>query len=359
MEMKQVPEELQNSSNGQKKALGKGREPHQQVSSISSCLRAWEPYQKKGFDPNETRMLDIIDCWTGEPGPAIALVGIPFDSAVIGRKGAKEGPKKIRDSIRYFKAYDWNLDFWFGDQKVFDFGDVITDAGTIQASHKNIYETTCKIAKRGFIVISLGGDHSISYPAIKGIYEAHNKKSMGLVNIDAHLDVREAINGKINSGTPFRFILENEIVRGENFVEIGIRNFANARTYRRFVEEKGGTIFTVDMIKKQGLASILKETINQISKKTETTYISVDMDGLDQIYAPGVSAPTPNGLSPYEVANIIHEIIKETNVVGMDIVELNPVYDISDITAINAASFICRFVSSFYWKKANNEKTVK
>lgn len=349
-----MTKELQDSKSKQQKEPAGKRESQQFISSISSCLRAWEPYQKKGYDPNETRMLDIIDCWTGEPGPAIALVGIPFDSAVLGRKGAKGGPRKIRDSIRYFKAYDWELDFWFGDRKVFDFGDVITDAETIRASHKNIFETTCKIAKRGFTVISLGGDHSISYPAVKGIYEAHDQKKMGLINIDAHLDVREAVNGKISSGTPFRFILENEIVQGENFVEIGIRNFANARSYRRYVEEKGGTIFTVDMIKKQGLSNILKEAINQISKQTEITYISVDMDGLDQIYAPGVSAPTPNGLSPYEVAKIMHEIIKETKVVGMDIVELNPVYDTSDITAINAASFICRFVSSFYWKEANN-----
>ena len=82
--------------------------------SIAECLRKWEPHQKKGYDPNEIRISDIFECWTGEKGPGIGLVGIPFDSAVLGRKGAKGGPKKIRDSVRYFKAYDWSQDFWFG-----------------------------------------------------------------------------------------------------------------------------------------------------------------------------------------------------------------------------------------------------
>ncbi|MGC9781096.1 MAG: formimidoylglutamase [Candidatus Heimdallarchaeota archaeon] len=318
--------------------------------SISECIRSWEPHQKKGYDPNETRMSDILECWTGESGPAVGLVGIPFDSAVIGRKGAKGGPKKIRDSVRYFKAYDWSKDFWFGDRKIYDFGDIILEADSVVESHEIISEVINKIASRGFTTITLGGDHSIGYPIVKGLKEAYNPKKIGLVNIDAHLDVSEVIDGRITSGTPFRRILENGLVDGRNFVEIGIRNFANAKIYRKYVEDEGGEIFTIDNIREIGLNQVIKNTIEKITKGTDLTYISIDMDSLDQIYAPGVSAPTPDGLSPYQILKVIHEITQQTKIIGMDIVELNPLYDTADTTAINAANFLVQFVSSYYWK---------
>lgn len=321
---------------------------------ISECLREWEPHQKKGFDPNETRMSDIFECWTGEKGPGIGLVGIPFDSAVLGRKGAKGGPKKIRDSLRYFKTYDWSLDFWFGDKKVIDFGDIILEAESVAEAHELISDVTHKIASRDYKTITLGGDHSISYPIIKGLKEAYNPKKIGLINIDAHLDVREVINGRITSGTPFRRILDNNLVSGDNFVEIGIRNFANARAYRRYVEDKNGLVFTVEDIRENGLVSVIEKTIQRITKGTDLTYISVDMDSLDQIYAPGVSAPTPDGLTPDQVLKIIHSVAVKTNLIGMDIVELNPLYDTADTTAINAANFLVQFVSSAFWKEKNS-----
>ena len=320
------------------------------ISSFGECLRKWEPYQKKGSDPNEVRMLDILECWTGESGPAIGLIGIPFDSAVLGRKGAKGGPKKIRDSIRYFKAYSWNLDYWFGNKKIYDFGDIITEEESVAEAHETIAEVVKKIAQKGFTTITLGGDHSLGYPILHGLKQAHNTKEIGLINIDAHLDVREVIGGKINSGTPFRRVLENDIVKGENFVEIGIRDFANARKYRRYVEDKGVTVFTIADIRNKGLDVILKEAIKIITNNTNATYISLDMDSLDQIYAPGVSAPTPEGLSPQHVNQIIHEVTSKTNILGMDIVELNPLYDTADTTAINAANFLVQFVASYYWK---------
>lgn len=322
------------------------------LTTIGECLRKWEPYQKKGSDPNETRMLDILECWTGESLPAIGLVGIPFDSAVLGRKGAKGGPKKIRDSIRYFKAYSWNLDFWFGDQRVYDFGDIITEGNSVADSHEIISDVIFKIVKRGFIPITLGGDHSIGYPIIKGLKSANESKKIGLINIDAHLDVREVIDDKINSGTSFRRILENNLVKGENFVEIGIRDFANAKKYRKYAEDKGVTIFTMENIREMGIDLIIKETLKKITKNTDMTYISVDMDSLDQIYAPGVSAPTPDGLTPHQINRIIHEVVKETNIKGMDLVELNPLYDTADTTAINAANFLVQFVASYYWKNS-------
>ena len=107
---------------------------------------------------------------------------------------------------------------------------------------------------------------------MKGLKQAHESKKIGLINIDAHLDVREIIDGRISSGTPFRRILDNEIVRGENFVEFGIRNFANARKYREYVEDKGASIYTVDNIREIGLDDVIKETIKKITKGTITIH---------------------------------------------------------------------------------------
>lgn len=319
--------------------------------TLSSCLRIWEPHQKKGFDPNETRISDIFECWAGESGPAIGIIGIPFDSAVLGRKGAKGGPKKIRDAVRYFKAYDWEANFWFGDQQIYDFGDIILESDSVVKSHEIICNVIEKIVSKEFTLVILGGDHSIAYPNIKGIANANKNKKIGLINIDAHLDVREVINGRISSGTPFRRLLDDKIVHGENFVEIGIRNFTNAKAYRKYVKDQGGTVFTIDEIRKKGMKLVIQKTIEKITAGTDITYISLDMDGLDQIFAPGVSAPTPDGLIPYQIQEIIKKVVNQTNVVGMDIVELNPLYDIADITAINAANFFVQFAASHFLKK--------
>ncbi|MBN1330846.1 MAG: formimidoylglutamase [Candidatus Heimdallarchaeota archaeon] len=320
----------------------------------AACYRAWEAFEKKGYDPNETRMTDILECWIGESGPALGLIGIPFDSAVYGRKGAKGGPKKIRDSIRYYKAYDWEEDFWFGDQIIYDFGDLIFETDSVLESHEKISFVIEKISSKKFSTITLGGDHSIAYPIVKGISQAQRGKKIGLINIDAHLDVREIIGDKISSGTPFRRLIDDGIIDGKNFVEIGIRNFANAKKYRQYVENANGTIHTIESIRKLGLDEIISKTIKQISKDTDITYLSVDMDSLDQIYAPGVSAPTPDGLNPYQILKIIQQVMKNTNLVGMDIVELNPLYDTADTTAINAANFLVQFASSYFLKRKIN-----
>jgi len=320
--------------------------------SLSGSLRTWETHQKKGYDPNETRFSDILECWSGEEGPALGVIGIPFDSAVLGRKGAKGGPKKIRDFIRYFKTYDWREDFWFGDKKIFDFGDIIFDANTVLECHKHITEVITKVVSRKFTLLTLGGDHSITYPVVKGMSDYY-EGSIGLVNIDAHLDVREVINGRISSGTPFRRLLENKVVAGKNFVELGIRNFANARAYRRYAEKKGATIFTVEQIREEGLDKVLQETIERITDQTDYTYLSLDLDSLDQVFAPGVSAPTPNGLTPEEIRRTIRQLVSETEVIGMDIVELNPLFDTADTTAINAAMFFVQFCASYFLKAPN------
>ncbi|RLI70699.1 formimidoylglutamase [Candidatus Heimdallarchaeota archaeon] len=321
----------------------------QKISLLSSTMRHWENHQKKGYDPNETRISDLLECWSGESGPAIGLLGIPFDSAVLGRKGAKGGPKKIRDSIRYFKAYDWRRDFWFGDKKIYDFGDIIFDAQSVLECHNHITEIITKIVAKNFTVITLGGDHSITYPLVKGMKE-HYREPIGLINIDAHLDVREVINGRISSGTPFRRLLEKNVIAGKNFVELGIRNFANAKKYRQYAEKQGATIFTVEEIQIMGLESVLATTLENITAETEFTYISLDLDSLDQIFAPGVSAPTPAGLTPTQIAQIIRKVVSETNTIGMDIVELNPIYDTADTTAINAALFLVEFCASHFYK---------
>ncbi|MCF2142978.1 MAG: formimidoylglutamase [Candidatus Heimdallarchaeota archaeon] len=321
----------------------------QEVSLLSSTMRHWENHQKKGYDPNEARISDLLECWLGESGPAIGLLGIPFDSAVLGRKGAKGGPKKIRDSIRYFKAYDWRRDFWFGDKKIYDFGDIIFDAQSVLECHNQIAEIITKIVAKNFTVITLGGDHSITYPLVKGMKE-HYREPIGLINIDAHLDVREVINGRISSGTPFRRLLEKNVIAGKNFVELGIRNFANAKKYRQYAEKQGATIFTVEEIQTMGLESVLATTLEKITAETEFTYISLDLDSLDQIFAPGVSAPTPAGLTPTQIAQIIRKVVSETNTIGMDIVELNPIYDTADTTAINAALFLVEFCASHFYK---------
>ncbi len=277
----------------------------------------------------------------------IEIIGAPSDLGANIR-GANMGPASIR--IAHLKKKIEQQGF-----KVTDLGDLhipiresLTEAITssfyldpIRAICTNLANITEAIMDRGNIPITLGGDHSVAIGSISGILRhfAKNQQEMGLIWVDAHADVNtptSSPSGNIH-GMPLAVLLgqghaeltsiSGKKLRPQNTALIGIRNIDDEE--KRILRESGIKFFTMRDIDEKGMFNVMREAIEHASKGTAGIHASFDIDGIDPRYAPGVSTPVSGGLTLRE-AHLCLEMIYETKkLVGMDLVELNPVADVN------------------------------
>ena len=252
----------------------------------------------------------------------LSLLGIPFDENSSFFKGSAKAPEKIikafySDASNAFSENGFNCK----DNKVIK----ILDEIKLPSGELAIEEIRNKAQnelEKGNNLISIGGDHSITFPLI----QAHSTqyKTLDILHFDAHPDLYDNFeNNPFSHASPFARIMENNLVK--RLVQIGIRTLNN---HQREQVNK----FGVEVIEMKDFNSDLSFEF------TGPVYISLDMDGLDPAFAPGVSHPEPGGLTTRNIINIIHSL--EADVIGGDIVEYNPIKDINDMTAITAAKLL-------------------
>ena len=253
----------------------------------------------------------------------IAILGIPFDEKSSYLKGASLGPAAIREASTSKMINPWtelgvNLQ---EDTVVTDLGD-LTLKGSVAEIFAYIERKILEIIKIGVIPVILGGDHSITYPIIRAF--AEKCRPLDILHFDAHPDLYEELYGdKLSHACPFTRIMEEGLV--ENLVQIGIRAKIGEH-------EERARKFNIKMIEMKNFSDSLSlEFKNPL-------YISFDMDALDPAFAPGVSHHEPGGLSSRQVIQIIHRL--KAQIVGLDVVELNPTRDTSGITASAAVKIV-------------------
>lgn len=242
----------------------------------------------------------------------IALLGIPFEDHSSFLRGTAKAPAAIRKAFYSDSSNSWT-------ENNFDLAPIIEDAGDIGGTQQEIFgsieSTVASLLERDEPVISLGGDHSITFPIIKAFHQKYPRLS--ILHFDAHPDLYHDFEGNpFSHASPFARVMENHLA--ESLVQVGIRC---ANQHQREQAAK----FNVQMIEMKHF----KEDMN-FSFHTPV-YISVDTDGLDPAFAPGVSHPEAGGLTTRQIVRIIQSL--KGRVVGADIVELNPDRDVSEITA--------------------------
>jgi agmatinase len=255
-------------------------------------------------------------------GGKIAIIGVPYDEKSSFLKGPSEAPPKIRAALSSPSSIPWTeTGFNLGEQSIFfDFGDVDCTSGGDPFSV--IEEAVSLILKKDFHPIILGGDHSITYPAIRAFGERFN--DLSILQFDSHPDLYAELNGdRYSHACPFARIMEEKLIA--RLVQVGIRAMND---HQRNQVEK----FGVEVIEMRQLDDSLMLTFDS------PLYISFDMDALDPAFAPGVSHHEPGGLSTRQVINIIHSL--NAKVVGADVVEFNPRRDPLGITAMTAAKIV-------------------
>lgn len=296
------------------------------------------------FVASEYVTLDEIE------GYDVAVVGAPVDMGLTYRGGAAAAPRKIRESSMWKKidgmeCYDYDNRKYVktNDLKVCDLGDISIWHGDMEKTQDEITKVTQKMREKTFPVI-LGGDHSITYGALRGVKKGGNYKKIGLIQFDAHNDTEPDTPyfSRINHSNQFTNLIKEGYIDGHDMLTIGLRGLCN-RVWNDFAEEQGITIITANEFNRE-TSMKTAEIIKEKYKDFDAVYVTFDMDSLHAAYSEGVGTPKYNGLDAMKTLEVIRAL-KEINVVAFDLVELNPPHDTTGLTAYMAWEILYNFLA--------------
>jgi formiminoglutamase len=284
---------------------------------------------------------------------AIAILGFCCDEGVrrnLGRTGAAKGPDEMRNYLGRFAVH-----FEPNELIMYDAGHVVCEGEDLEGASTELSDKVELLLKHGYFPILLGGGHEITYPHVKGIQKFLGAKSnVGLINLDAHFDVRQYPEGA-HSGSGFRQLADEADASGKSFhyLPIGIQPSGNIRALTKWMKEHGQTYITANELLK-GLKPEQKQVIQKFIDSHEHLYLTIDLDVISLASAPGVSAPAPFGLSPQLVLQIVQRILRSGKVISLDIAEFNPTYD-DGRTARLTAALVYEVVEGYYRKFSNTQ----
>lgn len=285
------------------------------------------------------------------------ILGLAYDTtASLGWPGARYAPARIRNSLQWImnrvkdnKIFDTEINRVIDMSKlsIKDFGDVNISRYNHEKSIDEIKACIDNIFREGYAPILLGGDHSVTWPGIRSLYDNTSGK-IGIIQLDTHLDLVEnsPVQGNYSGSSEIRRAAEMERIRGENIVQVGIRGYNYAEHYD-FIKESGISVITPDAFFEEGAKNVAKRALELASKGTEHIYLTLDIDVLDSAFAPGSGANEPGGINSYQLFTFIKSVAPYVDVI--DIVEVNPMTDYRDMTSIVASRVIFDYIISNYY----------
>ncbi len=265
------------------------------------------------------------------------FVGVPFDIGTSNRSGARFGPRQIRAESCLIRPYNMATRAApFDSLSVADIGDVAINTFNLLKSIDIIEAAYDEILGHGCKPLTIGGDHTIALPVLRALKKKHGP--VGMVHIDAHADINESMFGeKIAHGTPFRCAVEEGLLDGKRVAQIGLRATGYAAEDFDWPRKQGFRVVQAEECWYKSLAPLMAEIRQQLGKGP--VYLSFDIDGLDPSCAPGTGTPEIGGLTTTQGIEIIRGC-RGLNIVGCDLVEVAPPYDISGNTSLLAANLL-------------------
>jgi agmatinase len=264
----------------------------------------------------------------------VVIAGVPFDSGVSYRPGARFGPAHIRQSSRLLRPYNPALGVSpFGVQQVADAGDIACNPFDISAAIGQIEAAASRLLEGGRRLLALGGDHTVALPLLRAVHAVHGP--VAVLHFDAHLDTWDTYFGApYTHGTPFRRASEEGLIDMERSLHMGIRGPLYSKSDLEDDAVLGFQVIRSDDYESDGVPSIVERMRKRLDGGP--VYVSVDIDVLDPAHAPGTGTPEAGGLTSRELLTTLRSLVG-LNVVGADIVEVAPAYDHAEITGIAAA----------------------
>lgn len=301
------------------------------------------PAGQAGFvDRFDHRASQWLRAWDPLRTFQVGLVGAPLSKTSISHSGAFQFPQSVRAALAAYDTYSIDADLDIADVlTAADVGDIALHPTDLRLCHQRIGEALHSYwsSAPNSVLFLVGGDHSITAPSLSALAQAVGG-TIGVIHFDAHHDMRNLEDGGPTNGTPFRSLLDSGVLQGERLVQIGLRNFANARAYTEYARAHGVTLFTARQVARLGIADVLAHAWDIAAKGADRVYVSFDMDVLDQAYAPGVPAPGPGGLTIFDALDAMNWLGRQPKVCAFDWVCADPTVDVRNLTARVAANLL-------------------
>ncbi|MFF1821212.1 agmatinase [Kribbella sp. NPDC058245] len=273
----------------------------------------------------------------------IAVIGVPFDSGVSYRPGARFGPSHIRASSKLLRPYNPVQDVEpFALQQVADAGDIACNPFDIAEAVQQIDAGVREVVGFGAKPLTIGGDHTIALPLLRVMHEAHGP--IAVVHFDAHLDTWDTYFGApITHGTPFRRASEEGLIDQTGSLHVGIRGSLYSREDLTDDQVLGFQVIGAHQFDDHGWRGAVDRIKARVGDRP--TYVSLDIDVLDPAFAPGTGTPEAGGITSRELLQMLRAFA-ELDLVGADIVEVAPAYDHAEVTGIAAAHAAYELISA-------------
>jgi agmatinase len=296
------------------------------------------------FGPDIT-FLGVDRCdWADESsfaGADVVILGAPFDGGTSHRSGTRFGPQFIRQTC--YLPHDGSRPSLamrvdgLQDLAVYDAGDVEMFSGDAARSVRDLQEAVYAIARTGAIPLVLGGDHTIAWPDAAGVAQHLGQGRISMIHFDAHADTGNIEFGSlIGHGQPMRRLIESGALRGDRFLQVGLRGYWPPPETLDWMAEQRMRSYEMSEIGARGLQECLSEAFTIAVDECDGVFLSVDIDVCDPGHAPGTGTPEPGGLTARQLLDSVRRIAYELPVVGIDVVEVSPPYDHADITSFLA-----------------------
>ncbi|MCL4164181.1 UNVERIFIED_CONTAM: hypothetical protein GTU68_031822 [Idotea baltica] len=269
--------------------------------------------------------------------PQIGVIGIPYDGGVTNRPGPRHGPREVRNQSSLMRRINQATGLSpFETVKVADIGDAwISKPYELEGAHREIEEKYSALHRAGIIPLTCGGDHSVSLPILRAIAK---DRPVGMIHIDAHCDTGDNYMGsRFHHGAPFKVAVDEGLLDPKRTAQIGIRGTVYDRKMWQFSYDSGMRVMLIEEVEEKGWLACMREAIEFVGDGP--LYISFDIDSLDPAFAPGTGTPEAGGLSMREAQGMVRTL-QGLDIVGADMVEVSPPYDVGGITALNGATIM-------------------
>ena len=306
------------------------------------------------FGPDIT-FLGVPRCTWDEPATYadadVVILGAPFDGGTSYRSGARFGPQYVRQTC--YLPHDGSrpslalrVDGLQADLTVYDAGDVEMYSGDAERSVRDLQTAVAAVARTGTIPLIIGGDHTVAWPDAAGVAEHVGQGRVSMIHFDAHADTGDVEFGSlIGHGQPMRRLIESGAVRGDRFLQVGLRGYWPGPETLAWMAEQGMRSYEMTEIVARGLDECLTEAFGIATDECDGVFLSVDIDVCDPGHAPGTGTPEPGGLTARQLLDAVRRIAYELPVAGVDVVEVAPPYDHAEITSALANRVVLEALS--------------
>ena len=275
----------------------------------------------------------------------VAIVGAPFDMGTTYRSGARFGPEAVRRISGVYDAYSPDLGMDLLEEiTIGDAGDIFVIPANIEKTFDQVDLAVSHILEAGVFPVIIGGDHSIGYPDARALAK-HVDGKLGIIHFDRHIDTAERTMDERMHTTHWSHAMDLPNVPPSNLVQIGIGGWIGNHSGVQVAQERDTTVITMMDVDELGIDRVMDIALEIAWKDADAVFLSFDIDVIDPGYAPGTGTPEPGGLTPREALRAVRTLARE-GLIGMDVVEISPPYDVADVTAQLGARVIMDTLAS-------------